>query len=932
MTINGKLENRGDIRTQQALTITGAVTNYNSLAGKDKVGISGDLTNNNKIVSQSNITVKGGSTIYNSGTMTSYGSMDLSSSTLTNTYLLQAVGTLTTRQTGEIYNSSSIYGGTVDLKTTGGSITNSARIIAKDSMSLDAYKDIVNQNQISLTGSGELNLKAGGNIWNDREYDKHYKFFNKEKLESNFPPARVAYDTMWEVNVRRDNWDWFDGTLGEYKVDSTDNGKEVEYPIKIIHKKYFIYEDKKYSEISSIQPQINSGGDIKLNGQSIDNSTGLISAKKNITIDGTTLVNNDIIQKRQVVVGAVEESSKRIEVERSSRWDSRSKSETVRDYKAQPLYIDPKLEIIYEHIPSLIKAGGKISGTLAGQVSLGSKESGGSKSGIYGPSGGGISSGSDNYSQVADEPQSPDASGAAYVQNRSAVGARAFKVSDPEASKFAPPPIETRQTLAQLSFERSKAVDATSGAPVPTPSSAALITMDEPTLTSLAEAIADSYAPPPMPTAPEITWEFDDPEITEAVGEDFTKHQSPGRYYIEETSPVFTDPGIYFSTDNFINRVDGFEPKKQAVHTQQPTHLHFGDSMKQMDFVRRQMVNLTGHAWLEDHIDYAQEIKNLYETGIRYGKDMKLKSGVALTEAQINALQDDMVWAETIELRGTKIVIPRLYVAKSKRAKKASGLLARNIDIDAGSFVNNGSSIIGENVSLKAHSGDIINKNGGDIYGLNHLGLYAARDIKNIGSQIASDGDMVLHAGRNIENITESKRYGDEKNHVTTVGKQSTIKAKGPLALFSGGDLLNKGSSIESGGLHFDVFGNMINDSIEDSYASEMVFNNGHRKERSVVYKPATISSSGSTKGFVAGNFALIGSRMSSTGDSEITVGGKSLLISQVNSKMLDTHSEYTTSGIISDKDHVESHQSLTETLAQSSLTAGGKNVLINDG
>lgn len=334
-----------------------------------------------------------------------------------------------------------------------------------------------------------------------------------------------------------------------------------------------------------------------------------------------------------------------------------------------------------------------------------------------------------------------------------------------------------------------------------------------------------------MPTAPEISWEFDDAEITQAVGQDFTKHQSPGRYYIEETSPGFTDPGIYFSTDNFINRVDGFEPKKQALHTQQPAHLHFGDSMKQMDFVRRQMIDLTGQAWLEDHIDYAQEIKNLYETGIRYGKDMKLSAGVSLSKEQVDALQDDMVWAEEIELRGTKVVIPRLYLAKSKRAKKASGLLARNIDIDAGSITNNGSSIIGENVNLRAHSGDIINKEGGDIYASNHLGLYAARDIRNVGSQIASDGSMVMNAGRNIENITESQRYGDEKNHLTTISKQSTIKARGPLALLTGGDLLNKGSSIESGDLHFDVYGNMINDSIEDSYASEMVFNNGHRKE-----------------------------------------------------------------------------------------------------
>ncbi|MDP4709018.1 MAG: hypothetical protein NWS20_03320, partial [Rickettsiaceae bacterium] len=357
------------------------------------------------------------------------------------------------------------------------------------------------------------------------------------------------------------------------------------------------------------------------------------------------------------------------------------------------------------------------------------------------------------------------------------------------------------------------------------------------------------------------------------------------------------------------------------------------DSMKQMDFVRRQMAELTGHAKLEDHIDYAEEIRKLYETGIRYGKGMQLKSGIALSEQQVDAMQDDMVWLEEIELRGTKVVVPRLYAAKSKRGEKASGLLARNISIDAGSIENRGSGIVGKNVELTTRKGDIVNKDGGDIHASSHLGMNSARDIRNIASSIKSDGSAILHAARNIENITKSERFGDDKNHTTKVGNQATIKVKGPLSLVSGGDLINKGSSIESGDLEFAVSGNMINESVEVSESVETLFSGGHYKSRSVVYKPATITSSGSTQGYVAGNFALIGSRMSSTGDSNIHVDGNSLLLSQVNSNMLDTHSESTTTGMFGgDKDHVDSHQFLNETLAESAITAGGKNVLINKG
>ena len=129
MTVNGLLDNRSDIRTQKALAITGAVTNYGRLSGSDKVEILGNLDNRGSVVSKSDVTVKGGSTLDNSGTITSYGSMSLNNSLLTNRNVLQAVGTLSTTQSSNITNKSSIYGGTVNLKSTGGSITNEARII-----------------------------------------------------------------------------------------------------------------------------------------------------------------------------------------------------------------------------------------------------------------------------------------------------------------------------------------------------------------------------------------------------------------------------------------------------------------------------------------------------------------------------------------------------------------------------------------------------------------------------------------------------------------------------------------------------------------------------------------------------------------------------------------------------------------------------------
>ena len=62
---------------------------------------------------------------------------------------------------------------------------------------------------------------------------------------------------------------------------------------------------------------------------------------------------------------------------------------------------------------------------------------------------------------------------------------------------------------------------------------------------------------------------------------------------------------------------------------------------------------------------------------------------------------------------------------------------------------------------------------------------------------------------------------------------------------------------------------------------------------------------------------------MSSAGDSTIKVGDDGLIIIQVNNEMEDSHSEYTTNGTFSNNDHVESRQSLAETLAGATITAG---------
>ena len=160
------------------------------------------------------------------------------------------------------------------------------------------------------------------------------------------------------ISVRDDNWDCFDGTIGIYKPDNILPGDK-----EGIKRKYFIYNDKKLSDISKSQPKIISNGNIFLKGKSINNTTGLISGIGNIEINGGALLNQDVVLKNNVVVAEIVRTYKA--TAKIEHGFGMIKRRDVFDHKANPLYFKEKDEgVIKMEFPSLIQAGGTITGNL----------------------------------------------------------------------------------------------------------------------------------------------------------------------------------------------------------------------------------------------------------------------------------------------------------------------------------------------------------------------------------------------------------------------------------------------------------------------------------------------------------------------------------------------------------------------------------------
>ena len=919
-TNSATFTNSGELKSAGSVSSTaGSTTNTGTLAGRNALTINGYLNNSGTVISNSNVAVNaGGSAIDNAGNITSHGNVTLNSSTLSNRGVLQAVGTLSSHQSSNITNDYSIYGGVINLNT-GGSITNNARIIANNTLSLTASGDVTNKQEISLLGNGNLAI-SGRNIYNDRKYQQHYNIVDVGILEAQSPTFRQKPDHSWGVYSLLDDWDWFDGTIGEYRADKIEKGGLIFIPngqsffgIPLGHheqKHKFEYYDKQLSEISGVQPQISSGGNISLrsNNGTINNSTGIVSARNNINIDGANLVNADIVLKKHTLVAETHHTARSVEIDCSSGYGTKDVNVPV--VTARPLYFAP--EEILHRTPSLIQAGGIITGNLSGLVTNGSANSGGGKPVAMAQSG--ISTaGVSNYAAAAAEPAALSGSSAAYNGAFKKAPAQGLIAPAQSLSTVPAPPVKSPSAI-KLSLQRDKQ-----------PRSAKA-SMDLPELSQLVAEMASQYEhPSSVHIAPEssVAWDIDDAEIMAALqGSDWDKPSAPGNYFIKETSPVFTDVEKYFSTDNFIKRIPDYNPKQ--------SYIHYGDPVKQMDLVRRQMVELTGLASFDNGPGYIQQMKKLYDSGVDFGKELRLTPGVSLSKEQVAQLREDIVWAEEIELSGTKIIVPKLYAAASRRGEKASGILAKEIDLTAGA-ISNSSSIIGNTVKLTATKGDITNSQGGQVHAREHLQLESARDIRNIGAEISSSGSATLFAGGAIENITESKQYGDSRNYLTKFGPQAKIKVADKLTMQSLGDLVNRGASITSGDLDFAVGGSLRNESIAEIDGMESSGKGYHYKKSSVAYRPSSISASGDINGFVAGNFDLIGSRIDASGDSSISVLGDSRLLSQVASESVDSYSSSkTTNALGGTNTSSESYQSLAETLVPAAIKAGGTNTLIN--
>ncbi len=356
-------------------------------------------------------------------------------------------------------------------------------------------------------------------------------------------------------------------------------------------------------------------------------------------------------------------------------------------------------------------------------------------------------------------------------------------------------------------------------------------------------------------------------------------HTEPGYTYLIETDPRFTKYGNFLSSDYMLGLL-GIDPAM--------TQKRLGDGFYEQKLIRDQVTRLTGRVYLQGYDSAEEQYKALMASGVHAAQQFNILPGMALTEAQMDALTTDIVWlvSETVTLPDgstQSVLVPRIYLARAHAADlQANGALIAADDLQlhsAGTMQNSGIVDAKSRLSIAARD-DVINR-GGAIRSQGITAISAGRDILNQSGQISGD-KVGLVAGRDIQNVTlfdqrgVQSAAGNSKASTSLYGQQAGITSTGDMLLSAGRDITATGSNINAGGDAALLAGrNLTLDTLEGKTRQSLYNSDKHHGEDSrTEHSVSTIKTGGSLTTSSGGDTTLKGTQVQAGTDLTMVAGG----------------------------------------------------------
>ncbi|MCI7223185.1 hemagglutinin repeat-containing protein [Fusobacterium sp.] len=264
----------------------------------------------------------------------------------------------------------------------------------------------------------------------------------------------------------------------------------------------------------------------------------------------------------------------------------------------------------------------------------------------------------------------------------------------------------------------------------------------------------------------------------------------PGFSYLIETNLKFLDKSLYLGSEYFFKQIN-FSPDRNIRL--------LGDSFYETRLINKTILEGTGRRYLQDFKSEKEQMKYLYDNGIKAQRDLNLSLGIALTKEQIDKLNKDIIWYVEEEVKGVKVLVPKLYLTKNTlnnlKDKNVSLQAGENLNIVATEVMNTGD-FIAQNIDLATTNLINLSLLGAEKASIeaNDIKINAEENIDNIGASIKAKYNLGMDA-EEISNLSTKRINGSGMNVLSKLENKASINAEN-IDIKAKNSFVNTGASI----------------------------------------------------------------------------------------------------------------------------------------
>ncbi|WP_310742617.1 hemagglutinin repeat-containing protein [Enterobacter asburiae] len=361
-----------------------------------------------------------------------------------------------------------------------------------------------------------------------------------------------------------------------------------------------------------------------------------------------------------------------------------------------------------------------------------------------------------------------------------------------------------------------------------------------------------------------------------------------------ETNSAYTDRNQFLGSAYFLDRL-GLNPDRD--------YRFLGDAAFDTRYVSNAILNQTGSRYINGIGSDLDQMRYLMDSAAEQQKTLGLKFGVALTAAQVAALDHSLLWWEAATLNGQTVMIPKVYLSpKDVTVHSGSVISGNNVQLAGGNVINSGSTIAAQNGLTIDSSNSLSNLNAGLLSAGGGLNLSALGDINNIGSTISGKTVGLESVTGSVNNVTRAQQWNVDAGNVrfsgTDVGGAASITATDGLTMRAGQNINVTGANVSAGGSLAMAAGNDINITANEIAMSEgrAGRNRATTETASVTHQGSTLSAGGDLTLQAGNDVNARAAAMAAEGDVGIQAGRDVNLLAEASTERASSQAKKKTS------------------------------------